>query len=96
MMTSTQDLLDTSVGQLRTLTAFLDEQLCQRTGGSDRATSATNACNEILQSLRGLIWRIQSTRPAPWTAHHPLPDLPDPSPGRWGSGVPPLGSPGTR
>jgi hypothetical protein len=65
MMISTQDLLDTSVGQLRTLTAFLDEQLYQRDGGSERATSATNACNEILQSLRGLIVRVQGIRPAP-------------------------------
>jgi hypothetical protein len=65
MMISTQDLLDTSVGQLRTLTAFLDEQLYQRDGGWERATSATNACNEILQSLRELIVRVQGTRPAP-------------------------------
>jgi hypothetical protein len=65
MMISTQDLLDTSVGQLRTLTAFLDEQLYLRDGGWERATSATNACNEILQSLRGLIVRVQGIRPAP-------------------------------
>jgi len=65
MMITAQDLLDTSVGQLRTLTAFLDEQLHQRDGGRERATSATNACNEILQSLRELIVRVHSTRPAP-------------------------------
>jgi hypothetical protein len=65
MMISTQDLLDTSVGQLRTLTAFLDEQLYQRDGGWERATSASNACNEILQSLRELIVRVQGTCPAP-------------------------------
>ena len=65
MLISTQDLVDTSVGQLLTLTAFLDEQLYQRDGGSERATSATNACNEILQSLRGLIVRVQGIRPAP-------------------------------
>jgi len=64
MMTTTQDLLDTSVGQLRTLTAFLDEQLCQRASGAERATSATNACNELLQSLRRLIVRVESIRPA--------------------------------
>ena len=88
MMTSTQDLLDTSVGQLRTLTAFLDEQLGQRASRSDHPTSATNACNELLQSLRELIRRVQSIRPAPWTACHPFADLPDPSPKRWRSGVP--------
>jgi hypothetical protein len=65
MMISTRDLLDTSVGQLRTLTAFLDEQLHQRDGGSERATSATNACNEILHSLKGLIVRVQGIRRAP-------------------------------
>ena len=65
MMISTQDLLDTSVGQLRTLTAFLDEQLYQRHGGWERATSATKACNEILESLKGLIVRVQGIRPAP-------------------------------
>jgi hypothetical protein len=65
MMISTQDLLDTSVGQLRTLTAFLDEQLYQHDGGWERAASATNACNEILQSLRELIVRVQGIRPAP-------------------------------
>jgi len=65
MMISTQELLDTSVAQLRTLSAFLDEQLYQRDGGSERATSETNACNEILQSLRGLIVRVQRIRRAP-------------------------------
>ena len=63
MMISTQELLDTSVAQLRTLSAFLDEQLYQRDLGSERATSETNACNEILQSLRGLIVRVQGIPP---------------------------------
>lgn len=63
VMISTQELLDTSVAQLRTLSAFLDEQLCQRDGGSVRARRETKACNEILQSLRGLIKRVQGTRP---------------------------------
>ena len=63
MMISTQELLDTSVAQLCTLSAFLDEQLCQRDGGSVRATSETKACNDILQSLRGLIVRVQGIRP---------------------------------
>ena len=62
MIISAQDLLDTSVGQLRMLTAFLDEQLYQREDGSERATSATKACNEILQSLKGLMVRVQSHR----------------------------------
>jgi len=65
MMISTEELLDTSVAQLRTLSAFLDEQLYQRDGRPECATSATTACNEILQSLRGLIWRVRDICPAP-------------------------------
>jgi hypothetical protein len=65
MMISTQELLDTSVAQLRTLSAFVDVQLYQRDCGSERATNETNACNEILRSLRGLIVRVQGIRPAP-------------------------------
>ena len=72
MMISTQELLDTSVAQLRTLSAFLDEQLCQRDGPPVRATSGTEACNEILQSLRALIVRVQGICVTPCTEHHHL------------------------
>ena len=54
---SPQELLDTSLGQLRTLTAFLHDQLPT----SDRLTGAaareTRVCEEIKRSLEELIAR---------------------------------------
>jgi hypothetical protein len=55
-----QQLLETSVGQLRTLSAFLGEQLGEQGDGiTGPVTSETRACREILGSLRVLILRLQ-------------------------------------
>ena len=56
------ELLETSIAQLRTLAAFLREQLGQ---GSDSTTSASvqvRACREVLSSLSVLILRLQAAR----------------------------------
>ena len=61
-MTITPDeLLDTSTAQLRTLAAFLHEQLGH---GADTLPSAApaRACKELLGSLSALILRLQATR----------------------------------
>jgi hypothetical protein len=63
-MTITPDeLLDTSIAQLRTLAAFLREQLGN---DADRVPSAAaarvRACKELLSSLSALILRLQAAR----------------------------------
>lgn len=61
MSTTPRELLDTSIAQLETLRAFLDEQLVVRTDGSEsNAASDVIACQEILISLGALILRIQT------------------------------------
>ena len=50
------ELLDTSIAQLQTLVAFLDEQL----DGTEFATPETCACKEIARSLCVLIRTCQS------------------------------------
>lgn len=45
------ELLDTSIAQLQTLVAFLDDQL----DGTQSATAETYACKEIARSLCRLI-----------------------------------------
>jgi hypothetical protein len=68
-MIAPQELLYMSLAQLRTLAAFLDEQLGEDAGESDYPTPETHACNEILRSLQGLIVRAQAaSRPPPLLA----------------------------
>ena len=58
------ELLDTSLAQLRTLAAFLREQLGH---GADRTPSASaqaRACRELLGSLSALILKLQIAREA--------------------------------
>ena len=62
MMISPAELLDTSVAQLQTLTAFLGEQLGDRNDRPDSATSEARACGEILLSLSGLILKLEAAR----------------------------------
>jgi hypothetical protein len=62
MTITSEELLDTSIAQLRTLAAFLREQLGN---GADRMPSAAaqaRACNELLGSLSALIVRLQAAR----------------------------------
>jgi len=62
MTITPNELLDTSIAQLRTLAAFLREQLGD---GADKMPSAgtqLRACNELLSSLSALILRLQSAR----------------------------------
>jgi hypothetical protein len=61
-MTATpQELLDTSIAQLQTLTAFLGDQLTAsaRHSGSS-ATPELRACEEILVSVGALILKVQA------------------------------------
>ena len=62
MMISPAELLDTSVAQLQTLTAFLGDQLRERTDRPDSATSEARACEEILLSLSVLILKLEAAR----------------------------------
>jgi len=62
MTITPNELLDTSIAQLRTLAAFLREQLGD---GADRMPSAgaqVRACKELLSSLSALILRLQAAR----------------------------------
>jgi hypothetical protein len=63
-MTATpRELLDTSITQLQTLTAFLDDQLAasvHQAGSS--ATTEIRACEEIFVSLRALIVKVETAR----------------------------------
>ena len=52
------ELLDTSIAQLQTLVAFLDDEL----GGTESATLETRACKEIARSLCVLIRTHQHPR----------------------------------
>jgi len=64
MTITPNELLDTSIAQLRTLTAFLREQLAN---GADRTPSTAaqaRACRELLGSLSALILRLQTARQA--------------------------------
>jgi len=68
MTITPNELLDTSISQLRTLAAFLREQLGN---GADRMPSAAQvrACKELLGALSALIRQLQAGRetlaPAP-------------------------------
>lgn len=52
------ELLNTSIAQLQTLVAFLEDQL----GWSDSAARETRACKEIARSLCSLIRAHQALR----------------------------------
>jgi hypothetical protein len=56
MMIAPNELLDTSIGQLRTLAAFLREQLGHG-AGMPSASGQARACKELLASLSALIER---------------------------------------
>jgi hypothetical protein len=65
MMTITaRELLDTSSAHLRTLAAFLAEQLDESVAGSE-VTLEVRACREVLRSLRALIPKIDAVTRAP-------------------------------
>jgi len=62
-MTITPDeLLETSIAQLRTLDAFLREQLADGADGVPSAAAQLRACKELLSSLSALILRLQAAR----------------------------------
>jgi hypothetical protein len=60
-MIAPQELLDTSLGQIRTLTAFLREQLGERSDSSESETAESRACSETLAQLTLLIQRLEAT-----------------------------------
>ena len=64
MTITTRELLDTSSAHLRTLAAFLAEQLDESVAGSD-VTLEVRACREVLRSLRALIPKIDAVTRAP-------------------------------
>ena len=63
-MTATpREVLDTSIAQLQTLTAFLGDQLSANAPQSGYpATPDIRACEEILVSLGALILKVQAAR----------------------------------
>jgi hypothetical protein len=74
MTITTNELLDTSIAQLRTLAAFLREQLGP---GADRMPSGAaqvRACKELLSSLSALILRLQAARETAADAGEPYRD----------------------
>jgi hypothetical protein len=62
-MIAPQELLDTSIAQVRTLTVFLREQLGVRSGGSESETAESRACIEILAHLTVLILLHEAAGP---------------------------------
>jgi hypothetical protein len=64
MTITTRELLDTSSANLRTLAAFLAEQLDESVAGSE-VTVELHACREVLRSLRALIPKIEAVTRAP-------------------------------
>ena len=61
---TTNELLDTTIAQLRTLAAFLREQLGHGTESKTSASPQVRACREVLGSLSVLILRLQAAREA--------------------------------
>jgi hypothetical protein len=59
------ELLDTSIAQLQTLVAFLDDQL----DGTEFATAETYACKEIARSLCSLIrtYHVEALAQSPYS-----------------------------
>jgi hypothetical protein len=58
-MIAARELLETSIGQIRTLTAFLREQVGEGSDGSESEPAASRACDEILACLTALIVRVE-------------------------------------
>jgi len=64
MTITTREMLDTSSAHLRTLAAFLADQLSESVAGSND-TVETGTCHEVLHSLTTLIKKIDAlARPA--------------------------------
>jgi len=62
-MIAAREWLDTSIGQSRTLTAFLREQLGEGGDGSESEAAASRACDEILAYLTILVLRVEAAGP---------------------------------
>lgn len=63
MSATSRELLDTAIGQLQMLTAFLADQLPDGAVESRSSDSAEIlACREILASLGSLIMKVQTAR----------------------------------
>ena len=62
MIATPRELLDTSIAQLQTLTAFLGDHLRESADPSESSvTPEMHACREIFISLGALILKVQST-----------------------------------
>ena len=59
MLITPQEVFDTSVAQLETLTAFLCEQLDESIDHRGHLTKETRACKEIMGSLKVLLLRVR-------------------------------------
>jgi hypothetical protein len=55
-------LLDTSIAQLRTLAAFLAEEMAEYRDKSEPANLEARACKEILLTISVLIPKLQAAR----------------------------------
>jgi hypothetical protein len=55
-------LLDTSIAQLRTLAAFLAEEMTEYRDKSEPASLEARACREILLTISVLIPKLQAAR----------------------------------
>ena len=62
LLVSPQELLDTSLAQLRTLTAFLHDHLYTGHQKSASAGPETRACEEIMRSLDEIIATARDLR----------------------------------
>ena len=63
MIATPRELLDSSIAQLQTLTAFLGDQLAASVDRSESsAAPEIRACEEILVSLGALILKVQTAR----------------------------------
>jgi hypothetical protein len=60
MMITPREVLDTSIGQLRILAAFLRDQLSESGDGTEAVTLETRACRQIQRSLSVLISELQA------------------------------------
>lgn len=61
-VTHTRILLDTSIAQLRTLAAFLAEEMGEYRHKSEAANLEARACKEILLTISVLIPKLQAAR----------------------------------
>jgi hypothetical protein len=65
MIVTPRELLETSIAQLQTLTAFLGDHLAESTDQLE-PTAEIRACEEILVSLGALILKVQTARRVRW------------------------------